>query len=913
MAGVFSLEDACTLVAARARLMRELPAGGAMVAVRATEEEAAARLTGGLSLAAVNGPESVVLSGEESDVLSVAAAFAAEGRKTQRLSVSHAFHSALMEPMLAEFRRVAESLEYAEPRVPVVSNVTGMVAEPGRLTDPEYWVRHVRATVRFADGVRALAEAGADAYLEIGPDGVLTGLAARVLDDATDADGGDAARSPLVPALRKDRDEERALLAALARLHTAGVGVDWAAWFHGTGARRTELPTYAWQHQHYWPEPASATGTGAGQDPVDAAFWAAVEREDTESLSAALGLDDAALSGVLPALSAWHRGRSERALVDGWRYRVTWQPLTATATATAPAGGTTGRWLVLTPAALDGDPWAEALAGALGEDAVRLVVPAEDEGAAARLETAADGTAYAGVLALLGAASAHSAGPLDGPARPDALLRLLAETGIDAPLWCVTRGAVRVGRTDRAADPGQAALWGLGWVLALEEPERWGGLVDVDHVADARSADRLRAVLATGTADGTAEDQVALRASGAFGRRLTRAAAQRPDTVLAPHRNRPGHRRPGGLRRPRRPLARRPRRRRGAAGRSHRPGRRRLRGLRTEVEAAGAVLTAVHHTDPADEGPLTRAVAALPADRALTAVVHTGDTGTPDEPSTNTVHAAHDALTAAVGSGPWTRSSSSTPSPPSGASPARGRAPPRAPTWTPWSSGTARVASTRSPSPGRLAGAGPTGSPPTCASTDCRHGAPARPRRPRRTGRRGRRGPGGPRLRHPRGRGVGPVRPRVHPDPPGPAVQRAARGPRGPARRGRGDASTATDLRNRLRPLGRADRERALLDLVLAEVAPVLGHADAGAVPATGSFNDLGFDSLTAVDLRNRLATATGLTLPATLVFDYPTPAALAAHLLDELLGRTGTSPPPTRPRPVPPPTTVTTRSSSWA
>ncbi|NEC72630.1 type I polyketide synthase, partial [Streptomyces rochei] len=218
VAGVFSLEDACTLVAARARLMRELPAGGAMVAVRATEEEAAARLTGGLSLAAVNGPESVVLSGEESEVLSVAAAFAAEGRKTQRLSVSHAFHSALMEPMLAEFRRVAETLEYAEPRVPVVSNVTGSVAEPGRLTDPEYWVRHVRATVRFADGVRALAEAGADAFLEIGPDGVLTGMAARVLDDVTDADGGDAARSPLVPALRKDRDEERALLAALARL-----------------------------------------------------------------------------------------------------------------------------------------------------------------------------------------------------------------------------------------------------------------------------------------------------------------------------------------------------------------------------------------------------------------------------------------------------------------------------------------------------------------------------------------------------------------------------------------------------------------------------------------------------------------------------------------------------------------------
>ncbi|MFC6500292.1 type I polyketide synthase [Streptomyces plicatus] len=892
VAGVFSLEDACTLVAARARLMRELPAGGAMVAVRATEEEAAARLTGGLSLAAVNGPESVVLSGEESEVLSVAAAFAAEGRKTQRLSVSHAFHSALMEPMLAEFRRVAETLEYAEPRVPVVSNVTGTVAEPGRLTDPEYWVRHVRATVRFADGVRALAEAGADAYLEIGPDGVLTGLAARVLDDATDADGGDAARSPLVPALRKDRDEERALLTALARLHTAGVGVDWAAWFHGTGARRTELPTYAWQHQHYWPEPASATGTGAGQDPVDAAFWAAVEREDTESLSVTLGLDDAVLSGVLPALSAWHRGRSERALVDGWRYRVTWQPLTATATATAtaPAGGTTGRWLVLTPAALDGDPWAEALAGALGEDAVRLVVPAEDEGAAARLETAADGTAYAGVLALLGAASAHSAGPLDGPARPDALLRLLAETGIDAPLWCVTRGAVRVGRTDRAADPGQAALWGLGRVLALEEPERWGGLVDVDHVAGARSADRLRAVLATGTADGTAEDQVALRASGAFGRRLTRAAAQRPDTVWRPTGTVLVTGGPEGFGgHVARWLAAH-----GAAGvllaGPTDPADDAFAALRTEVEAAGAVLTAVHHTDPADAGPLTRAVAALPTDRALTAVVHTGDTGTPDEPSTTTVHAAHDALTAAVGertldafvvfnsiSAVWGVTGQG----PGAAAGAyldalvqRHRA-----------SGVNAL----SVAWGAWQGAGPDG----LAAHLRVNGLPAMEPRHALAALAALVGevaedpaaPASVTLADVVWDRFAPAFTRTRPGrlfsalPEAREALRAADG---------GDASTATDLRHRLRPLGRADRERALLDLVLAEVAPVLGHADAGAVPATGSFNDLGFDSLTAVDLRNRLATATGLTLPATLVFDYPTPAALAAHLLDELLGRDG-------------------------
>ncbi|PBO16915.1 polyketide synthase, partial [Streptomyces albidoflavus] len=254
VAGVFSLEDACRLVAARARLMQELPAGGAMVAVRATEAEVTPRLTEGLSLAAVNGPDSVVIAGTEDEALALAEAFAAEGRKTQRLPVSHAFHSPLMEPMLDAFRQVAESLEYAEPRIPVVSDVTGALAEPGQLTRAAYWVEHVRATVRFADGVRALTGAGANAFLEIGPGGVLTALAQSVLE----ADDRDEA--VVLPALRKDRDEETALLTAVAGLHVSGVRVDWSAWFTGTGARRTELPTYAFQRERYWPRPAALTG-----------------------------------------------------------------------------------------------------------------------------------------------------------------------------------------------------------------------------------------------------------------------------------------------------------------------------------------------------------------------------------------------------------------------------------------------------------------------------------------------------------------------------------------------------------------------------------------------------------------------------------------------------------------------------
>ncbi|MGZ3146191.1 beta-ketoacyl synthase N-terminal-like domain-containing protein [Lentzea chajnantorensis] len=261
VSGVLTLAGAAELVAARGRLMQALPPGGAMVSVQATADEVRPQLTSRVGLAAVNGPDAVVVSGAEDDVLALAARWAERGRKTKRLTVSHAFHSPLVEPVLEEFRRVAARITYAAPVIPLVSNLTGTLATAEQLRSPEHWVRHVRDAVLFHDGVRHLREQGVTRLVEIGPDGVLAAMAQNCLPDTDQL---------VLPALRKGRPEAGTLVSALARLHTAGVTVDWTAFFAGTGARRTELPTYAFQHERFWLDPVAKAAdlASAGLDAV---------------------------------------------------------------------------------------------------------------------------------------------------------------------------------------------------------------------------------------------------------------------------------------------------------------------------------------------------------------------------------------------------------------------------------------------------------------------------------------------------------------------------------------------------------------------------------------------------------------------------------------------------------------------
>ncbi|MFC0111198.1 type I polyketide synthase [Kibdelosporangium aridum] len=773
VAGVFSLEDACKLVAARGRLMQALPSGGAMVAIEATEDEI--ETTEEFGIAAINGPNSVVISGDESAVLAAAEKFSAQGRKTKRLTVSHAFHSPLMEPMLAEFAEVLRGLEFQEPRIPVVSNVTGELAT--ELTSPEYWVSHVRQAVRFADGMRTLAAQGVTAFVELGPDGVLTAMAQAC-----------ATEGLFVPMLRGDRPEVRAAIGALAALHTSGVSVDWTALVKGAPI---ELPTYAFQHEQYWFEGAT-----------------------------------------------WGRKRSTD--TGGWRYRIDWQPVVP-----GPAS-LDGRWLVVLPEDQD------ELLTVFGDQA--QVVRSLDE-----IDDLADKD-FRGVVAVLDAVGT---------------LRLL-QAGLTAPVWAVTRQAVSTGHGDRVERPDQAEVWGLGRVAALEYPDRWGGLVDLPAQLDQRALEHFAAVL-TGT-----EDQAAIRPAGVFARRLVRAGAggeqwQPTGTVLIT-----GGTGALGSRVARWAAANGAARLVLASRRGHAPE------LEAELRELGVEVSIVA-CDVADRAAVATLVDhAASGEYPLTAVVHTAgvlDDGVLDRMSVEqftgvlpgkadaalhlheltreldlTAFVLFSAFAGTVGSAGQGNYAAANAVLDALAEQRHADGLPAASiSWGPWDGG--------GMAEGAASGLAELGLPamdPDRAVAEL--------------------------ARIATGGGAVTVVADVDWARFAPAFQSARHSPLlsvlAPTQ-----AQEVTGLAARLTGLGRNEQQNFLLDVVRAQAAAVLGYAGPEAVERSHAFRELGFDSLTAVELRNRLAAETGLKLSSSLVFDYPSPDVLATHLLDELLGAQADAP----------------------
>ncbi len=810
-------------------------------------------------------------------MLAVAEAFAAEGRKTSRLKVSHAFHSPLMDPMLDEFAQAIHDLTFNEPRIPVVSNLTGRLTEP---YTPEYWVRHVREAVRFADGVRTLHDLGVTTFVEIGPGGVLSGMTQGCLDEAV-----------TVPVLRGERPERHALVTALAQLHTYGVVVDWGVFF--AGARRTELPTYAFQHERYWVDVPQAVADTA-VDPVDAEFWDTVEREDLQALTETLDIGAGDTFGdVLPRLSSWRRQRKERSAVDGWRYGITWKAIPDPAPQSPASGGV---WLVPVSAAHLGDDWVTAcLRGLTERGLTTLPVPVEPSTDRAELTAQLTGAVgdetVAGVLSLLavdGEAAPTAAALTVGVALSVLLVQALGDAGIGAPLWCVTRSAVGVSAAETVTDLHQSQVWGLGRVAALEHARRWGGLVDLPGTVDDRIAGRLVAVLGQ-----SAEDQVAIRDRGVFARRLSRLPAARSDRTWSPRGTvliTGGTGALGGH--VARWLA--------GAGAEHlvltsrrgldAPGAAALKG---ELEAQGIRVT-VAACDVADR----EALAALLAEHPVDAVVHaagTAEAGMLAETSLGDFAAtvAAKALGALhlhelLGereldafvlfssiSGVWGGGGQAAYSAANAFLDGlarhrrdRGRTA-TAVAWGPWADGgmvadtgdeerlrrrgliTLRPDRAVAALHGALSGADGTV---TVADVDwARFVVPFTVSRPS---------------------ALLSDLPEV----------RDALAERRPA----GQRAEPSALGEKLATLSEDERRRLLVDTVCAHAAAVLGHSGATAVEPDLAFRDLGFDSLTAVELRNLLTADTGLTLPATLVFDHPTPEAVARHLGSQLAGGQG-------------------------
>ncbi len=261
VAGVFDLDNACRLVAARGSLMQALPSGGAMASIEASGEEvgtalASLRLTNNVSIAGLNAPQQTVVSGNAAGVATLLRYFARQKRKAKTLQVSHAFHSHLMDGMLAEFGAVAEAIVYARPKLPLVSSLTGELVKASEITRSEYWVRQARETVRFNAGMRTLYAQGANTFLELGPQPVLSGMGAACL-----ADDGPVS---WLASLSFGKDDVAVMQKSLAQLHVFGVPVNWRGFFAPLGGERVALPTYAFQRERYWLEPRQKRAVAAG-------------------------------------------------------------------------------------------------------------------------------------------------------------------------------------------------------------------------------------------------------------------------------------------------------------------------------------------------------------------------------------------------------------------------------------------------------------------------------------------------------------------------------------------------------------------------------------------------------------------------------------------------------------------------
>ncbi|MFG2357985.1 SDR family NAD(P)-dependent oxidoreductase [Streptomyces sp. NPDC048521] len=831
VAGALSLADAAAVVCLRSRALTELSGKGGMMSVALPAEEVRALFADDrLAVAAINSPTSTVVSGDPSALEDLQADCAARGVRARRIAVDYASHSAQVTAVKDSLAVLLAGISPRAARIELYSTVTGQRLDTRELTGA-YWYTNLRRTVRFADAVRAALDAGIGTFLEISPHPVV----APGVQETIDAAG---ARATVLSTLRRDDGGWPRFLQSLAEAHVRGAGVRLAEVFDGTGARTVDLPTYAFQHRWYW-------------------------------------------------LAEQARSRS-----DQWRYRVEWRAA-GTPERTAPDGD----WLALVPASGVEQDWQDRLEALTGGLPVRAVTVDTDRADRAtltgQLRRALAEHTPRGVLSLLAAdRRPHPAHPVvpTGVAATLALVQALGDLAAAVPLWLVTSGAVRTGDDDPPREPSAAQVWGLGRVAMLEHPTFWGGLVDLPAELDEAALEHLRGVLAGGWGE---EDQLAVRGSGTLLRRLVHAPLdggaaggwQARDTAIVT----------GGT---------------GALG--------------PEVARWLAGLGARHVVLVSRSGPHAEGVADLAAEldglgvRLTARACDIGDraaveallTGLREQGETvrTVVHAAALMRLAALPDTDLAEYADVLTAKVQGARHLVELLDPAeldalvlyssiAGVWGSGDHGAYAAANAELDALAEQARA--AGLPVTSVAWGVWDGA---------------RFPDGVDADQLRRQGL----PLIAPGPALDALRTVLeRGESGlsvadvdwarfmplftsarsrplfaeipEARRALRDTSepegqpSGSSWSQRLAGLSDTERRSSLLRLVREQAAVVLGHSGATAVAADQAFRDLGYDSLTAIELRNRLGGATGLTLPATLVFDQPTPAAVAEYLRTRL------------------------------
>ncbi|WFB11174.1 SDR family NAD(P)-dependent oxidoreductase [Streptomyces sp. LX-29] len=905
LAGILSLPDAARLITTRARLMQTLPPTGAMTALHATEDEITEHLTGReehVSLAAINTPTSLVISGDRNTVEEIAEQFRARGRKVTPLQVSAAFHSPHMDPLLHELHDTTHTLTYYPPHTPLItSNPDG-----GDPTTPHYWADQARNPVHYTHTTHQLHTHGTTAYLELGPDSTLTALTHHNLPDH-----GIQAHALLHP----DHPETHTTHTALAHLHTHGHPTTWHhPTHHPHTPHHTDLPTYPFQHHRYWLD----TTPIRPHDTADVRFLESLEQQDVDAVASALAVDrDASLTTVIPALSRWRTQQREQAVIDSWRYGETWTPFTPPQAGARPLG----TWLVAVPTQESKHPHVGTVVEALRDRGAEPVTLTLDLAAAdpaclgQRLADALaghDASKVSGVLSFLA---------LDEEPHPDhphvptgtALTLALIQTltthpTLTAPLWCLTHNATTTHPTDTLQHPLQALIWGLGRTTALEHPHHWGGLIDLPTTLTPQHLTHLTHTLTT-THN---ETELALRPTGLHARRLTRITT--PATPTTPATTIRDNRQPwtphgtvlitGGT---------------GAIGThiatwiaTHHPHCHLLLTSRQGPHAPNATQLHQHLTqlgtqvtitpcDTTNPTQLTNLLNTIPPTHPLTTVIHTAgvleDATLSAQTSGHLAAALAPKASAAYHLHTLTRdlpleafvlvsSTAATFGSPGQANYAAANAyldalaqhrhaqglPATSIAWGLWEQG--GLANAEKAAHMVRRGLPPM---PTEQALTALAQAVADRRRPHQIIAAIEWGKLSVTLSH-TGESV-PLFDDI------PEARTSGSG-------GAAGEEPATALHRQLAGRSSEEQQDMLLQLVRAHTAAVLGHGRVDDVPAERPFRELGFDSLAAVEARNRLAAATELRLPTTLVFDHPTPVRLAQWLRGQLVGaETGHAP----------------------